>query len=173
LDEWLFDLNRQPQLIDTSALRTSSQAIELLDSIFASDRCMRLKHLWAPRALAVDDDQDVLDAVTGSLAHVKLNTSTAHEAREGLQKLYEEKFDLIILDVGLPEVNGLDLCSEIRSMPNHAATPILFLTGAANPETRAQTAIQGGKDFIAKPFRISELGLRALTWALKSQMQAV
>jgi DNA-binding response OmpR family regulator len=58
-------------------------------------------------------------------------------------------------------------------MPNHTATPILFLTGAANPETRAQTAMQGGKDFIAKPFRISELGLRALTWALKSQMQAV
>jgi CheY-like chemotaxis protein/pSer/pThr/pTyr-binding forkhead associated (FHA) protein len=173
LVQWLMDLQANPHLVNSQALRTSAHAIEVLDNVFGSNRWSRLKLLWPPCVLAVDDDRDVLDAVKGALESAYMKAVVANEARVGLEKLYTGKFDLVILDVGLPEVNGIELCSEIRSTPSHGATPILFVTGANTPETRAQTAISGGKDFIAKPFRITELALRSFLWVLKGQLEMV
>jgi DNA-binding response OmpR family regulator len=76
--------------------------------------------------------------------------------------LAENEFDLIILDVRLPDVEGFDLCKKIRALPDHKKTPVIFVTGANDLESRARSIISGGNDFICKPFMLLELSVKAL-----------
>jgi DNA-binding response OmpR family regulator len=70
----------------------------------------------------------------------------------------------------MDEINGLDLCSQIRSLPYYSQTPIVFLTGMKTLDMRAQSSLVGGNDFITKPFHASEIKLKAIFWALKDQI---
>ena len=87
--------------------------------------------------------------------------------------LSEQNFDLILLDVGLPDMNGMDICSRVRAMPHHQKTPIVFLTGAATVQNRVQSTLNGGNDLISKPFSILELAVKAIVWIFKGQLAMV
>jgi DNA-binding response OmpR family regulator len=67
-------------------------------------------------------------------------------------------------------MSGFELCSKIRTMSMHQKTPIVFITGMATFQNRAQSSLSGGNDFIGKPFNIPELGLKALMWVFKGQL---
>jgi len=79
-------------------------------------------------------------------------------------------FDLIFLDIGLPEMNGFDLCTKARTNALNDKTPIVFITGMTTFQNRVQSSLSGGSDFVGKPFNIPELGLKALIWVLKGQL---
>ena len=85
----------------------------------------------------------------------------------------EGRFDLLLLDIGLPDINGLDICTSIRQIPDHAKTPIVFLTGHDTLESRAQSSLSGGTDFIGKPFNMFELTVKVNTWVFKNQLNLV
>jgi DNA-binding response OmpR family regulator len=74
------------------------------------------------------------------------------------------------MDIGLPDMNGLDMCACIRALPKHDHTPIVFLTGQDTEENRESGTRKGASDFIGKPFNMFELTLKAHTWALKNQL---
>lgn len=84
--------------------------------------------------------------------------------------LGKSRFDLVILDLGLPDVDGLDMCSAVRNFPAHTKMPVLILTGKDNVETRAQGSLHGSSDFLAKPCNLFELTLRAYTWVYKHHL---
>ena len=81
----------------------------------------------------------------------------------------ESHFDLILLDIGLPEQSGIELCAKIREITTSRKTPIVFLTARDTVENRAQSSLHGGNDFITKPFNVSELTLKAQTWVYRAQ----
>jgi DNA-binding response OmpR family regulator len=73
----------------------------------------------------------------------------------------------------MPGKSGLDLCVDIREMPTNHVTPVVFVTSHSDFASRAQSTLSGGNDFIAKPFLLVELAVKALTWLFKESPQPV
>lgn len=110
-----------------------------------------------PLILIVDDDAGVLALVQDLLSeegYTVKPVSSAFQARGALAKLHP---DLIILDRGLPDVEGVDFLKEIRSLSGFEATPILFLTGKHSAAEKVEGLRSGGDDYLAKPFNREEL----------------
>src|SRR5207302_9145185 len=88
------------------------------------------------------------------------------------QRLLErEHFDLIFLDVEMPGQTGLELCVKIRGMEPNRTTPIVFVTSHSDFGSRAQSTLSGGNDFIAKPFLLVDLAVKALSCLFKESPQ--
>src|SRR5439155_1685327 len=83
--------------------------------------------------------------------------------------LTEGKFDLIFLDVDMPGMNGFELCTKLRNLPAHKKTPVVFVTSLNDFESRANSTMSGGNDFIAKPFLFIELAVKALVYILRGR----
>ena len=82
-----------------------------------------------------------------------------------------ERFDLIFLDVEMPGLTGLELCVKIRAMEPNRSTPIVFVTSHSDFGSRAQSALSGGNDFIAKPFLLVEVALKRSRGCLRTVPQ--
>ena len=67
-------------------------------------------------------------------------------------------------------MTGFDLCARIRNLEVHQKTPIVFLTGMASFQNKALASLSGGNDFIGKPFNLPELGVKALIWIFRGQL---
>jgi CheY-like chemotaxis protein len=78
-------------------------------------------------------------------------------------EMFEHKhFDLVFLDVHMPKMDGFHVCRALHESPTNARTPVIFVTGLRDLETRNRSEESGGVDFIAKPLLQHELGLKAL-----------
>ena len=97
----------------------------------------------------------------------------AEDSKTTLAVVIEKKFDLVFIDVGLPDMNGFELCTRLRKLPDYKKTPVVFITGAVTVQNRVQSSLSGGNDFIAKPFNLLELGVKALIWIFKGQLGMV
>ena len=110
------------------------------------------------RILVVDDEEHLADGVCEVLQSEGYSAEVAHDGMEGLRKALAESFDLILLDVMMPKMDGLRTCEELRRNGLH--TPVLFLTVKGAPEDRIRGLEAGGDDYLAKPFHLKELLLR-------------
>lgn len=102
--------------------------------------------------LVVDDEPDVVGLVSSNLKTAGFAVITAADGTEALEKAREEKPDLVILDVMLPEMSGLDVCRAIRTNPELSATPIIMLTAKADEIDQVVGLEIGADDYITKPF---------------------
>ena len=102
--------------------------------------------------LVVDDDRSLLAIIQGILSD-SFQVSLATSGAEALQILDSATVDLVLLDIMMPEMDGLEVCAAIRSNPKTADLPIIFLTGMENPEAEEQALDAGAVDFISKPVR--------------------
>lgn len=110
--------------------------------------------------LVVDDDKRVLDAINVAL-HGEGHTLTfAQSSQEALELLDAQNFDLCVLDIIMPEMNGLELIGRIRAIPHLARIPILFLTAKSRARDVADGLDAGADDYLTKPFEIVELPAR-------------
>jgi DNA-binding response OmpR family regulator len=123
------------------------------------------------RVYVVDDDPNTCATVVDSLNLVGLHTNYALYSSAAVAELAANKYDLIILDVHLPEIDGFELCSHIRNMELHGDTPIFFVTGDTSLENRVKSSLRGGNEFIAKPFSIQEIALKALKAVITGQLR--
>ena len=110
------------------------------------------------KILLVDDEVSVISFIRKGLAEEGYEVSVAFEGNSGLRMALEGSFDLIILDIMLPDINGLEICKAIRS--NQIQTPILFLTALGASENVALGLDIGGDDYLVKPFKFIELNAR-------------
>lgn len=115
-----------------------------------------MKH--APRVLVVDDEVNLADGIRENLQAEGYDTVVAHDGQEALERIHEGQFDLILLDVMMPRLDGIQVCETIRS--EGLQTPVLFLTVKNDPEDRIRGLEAGGDDYLAKPFHLKELLLR-------------
>ena len=83
-----------------------------------------------------------------------------------------EHFDLILLDIEMPVLNGFELCKRLRAVPGYEHTPVIFVTVHSDFESRAKSSLSGGDDLIAKPILPMELAAKVVMHLLKRQMPA-
>jgi len=113
--------------------------------------------------LVVDDDPIVLDLVSTVLrqeGHVDVTTVASGEAALGLLRVSEDPFDLLILDVEMPEMSGIEVSAKIRQIPSYRRTPIIMLTARSDTDSIESAFSAGANDYITKPFAISSIGAR-------------
>ena len=112
------------------------------------------------RILVVDDEPDVLDLVTYNLGQAGFQTDTAADGAEALRKARSTTPDLILLDLMLPELDGLEVCKLLRRDSKTSAIPIIMLTARASELDRIVGLELGAADYVPKPFSPRELILR-------------
>ena len=167
---FLHDLTRMPEQLNASMLRTLGQTLDFFAAQLLHTSPGTLKPTAGSKVLVVEDDQGARQLISAALQMASLQPQLADTPSIAVKALAESKFDLIFLDIGLPEISGFDVCTKIRSTPGHDGVPILFLTGMTTIQNRAQSKLLGGNDFIGKPFNVLELGIKALLWVSKGRL---
>ncbi|HEX6751454.1 MAG TPA: response regulator [Longimicrobium sp.] len=109
------------------------------------------------RVLCVDDDAELLEAVRAVLEPQRIEVHTLVDPLHFWTRLGEVEPDLLVLDIEMPHVNGIELCRVVRADPRRRALPIVFLTSRTEPETVYRVFAAGADDFVAKPFVGPEL----------------
>jgi len=110
--------------------------------------------------LVVDDEQDVLRLVTSNLKRAGYETIIAEDGGQALSKARSEKPDLIILDLMLPSISGLEVCRSLKGDPAMADMPVIMLTARDEEIDRVVGFELGADDYVTKPFSPRELVLR-------------
>jgi two-component system OmpR family response regulator len=109
------------------------------------------------KILVADDDADLLDVTTYALRREGYNIVTATDGQQAVDRHLDERPDLVLLDVGLPRMNGFDVCRRIRES---AATPIIMLTARNDDDNVVQGFLTGADDYVTKPFSHRQLAAR-------------
>lgn len=149
-------------------IQTLCQATELVSSLLDPRHHDRAKGLPHPKVLAVDDDNDLLHTLAATLELAQLPTTTCSDSQTAETLIEKEDYDLLLLDVGLPEANGPSLCDRVRGMDRYRKTPVIFLSNTL--DHGAQASLSGGNDFLPKPFNTAELTVKAETWIWKNRL---
>lgn len=104
------------------------------------------------KILVVDDEDDILDLVTYNLTREGYRVSTAIRGAEALKKVGEDPPDLILLDLMLPDIDGFDVCRELKRNARTSAIPIVMLTAKTADADQVAGLELGSDDYIVKPF---------------------
>ena len=115
------------------------------------------------RVLVVEDDADARDLISHLLRREGYEVAQAPGGAEALDLLREVPVDVILLDVMMPEVDGLEVCRRLRRTPDLAAIPVVLLTALDDMETRAAGMRLGVSEFLTKPIVKDELYRRVAT----------
>jgi putative two-component system response regulator len=110
--------------------------------------------------LVADDDAQIREVLTEHLTNLGYGIMTAASAEEALQRLEETTPDLILTDVHMGGMNGIDLCTKLKRDPRFQLTPIIILTGQSDLHARVAGLAAGADDFFAKPFDLLEIRTR-------------
>jgi len=113
--------------------------------------------LAGEKILIIDDEREICEMVSLCLENERYQPLIAEDGRKGLQSAREEKPDLIILDIYLPDMDGIEVCQELR---NFTSVPILFLSCKSEDVDKIVGLRVGGDDYITKPFSPGELTAR-------------
>ena len=112
------------------------------------------------RILIIDDEQDLVWAIRYALADEGYEVLTASNGAEGIAVAYQSHPDLVILDIVMPHVDGIQVCHTLRRDQKLASVPILFLTKRSSIEDRINGLNDGADDYLVKPFDFGELKAR-------------
>ena len=122
---------------------------------------IELVHPPKPRVLVVEDEPDIAGLIKATLErNGAMHVEVAASGDEALKAAHERTPDLVILDLNLPVLGGLEVCRILRSRPNTAHTPVVMLTARAAESDRVTGLDLGADDYITKPFGLRELAAR-------------
>jgi phosphate regulon transcriptional regulator PhoB len=109
------------------------------------------------RILIVDDEPDLVELVAYNLKREGFKVSASPDGEDALEKIRKGTFDLIILDLMLPGIQGVELCRMLRSNPKTESLPIIMLTAKSDTSEKIKGLETGADDYMTKPFSPSEL----------------
>ena len=112
----------------------------------------------AERILLIEDDRDIAGIVSSTLSDEGYRVEHAADGRTGLDRALRDPPDLVILDLGLPLLDGMDVCRRIRQ--RDPATPIMILTARGGEDDRVRGLETGADEYLVKPFGVRELVAR-------------
>lgn len=127
----------------------------------------------AAHILMVEDDEDIADFVAYNLQRQGWTTTLVHDGRAGLEQIRALRPDLVILDIMLPGMDGLQIYRAMKELPHTAGIPTLFLSARAQLEDRLEGLQLGADDYMTKPFSPRELVLRVRNILQRVQAPAV
>lgn len=165
------ELNQKPETISASTTRTLASAVDLLPALCEYANRNNDQAATNSGILVVDDEPIARRAVAQALERAKLKSMDVDNAATALTLLSDHAYDLIFLDVDMPNISGHELCAKLRAMPKHKHTPVVFVTSNTDLKNRASSMISGGNDFIGKPFNFLELAVKSLVYVLRAKIQ--
>jgi len=168
----LKEMHDKPGNINVSTTRTSTQTLLFISALL--ERAAQLPPLasFDPVVLAVDDEDLSRRAVMASLERAGVRGVACENGGAALEQARTTHFDLVVLDVDMPGMNGYELCTKLRAQPEYRDTPVIFVTGLSDFQSRARSTLSGANDLIAKPFVFVELSVKVLSYLLKGRLAA-
>lgn len=109
------------------------------------------------KILLIDDEEDLVEELGLCLEGTGYEVVISHDGQEGLEKVRREKPDLILLDVFMPEVNGFQVCHDLKKDPATQSIPIIILTAMAQEKDKSWGKECGADEYITKPCEMGEL----------------
>jgi len=109
------------------------------------------------KVLVVDDDENIRRLILACLRNENYELSEACDGNEALSQARSLRPDLIILDVMMPDKRGYEVCEELKKDPATKHSIVLFITARGGMSSRTMGELMGGDDYMAKPFRPTEL----------------
>ncbi|NNN02182.1 MAG: response regulator transcription factor [Acidimicrobiaceae bacterium] len=109
------------------------------------------------KVLVIEDEESFIDALTIGLAREGFEVSVARDGQEGLVLFLRESFDIVLLDLMLPKMSGLDVCRAIRA---HSDTPVIIVSAKGEEVDMVLLLELGADDYVTKPYRLRELVAR-------------
>jgi diguanylate cyclase (GGDEF)-like protein len=134
----------------------ASAVIEMVTNLLQQSRNNTAK------VLIVDDDTEVLTVLSRLLQPWGLEIATLNDPLKFWETLESKEPDLLILDVEMPQINGIELCQVLRNDPQHSGLPVLFLTARSDADTMRRVFAAGADDYVRKPIVEPELVTRIL-----------
>ena len=122
------------------------------------------------RILLAEDEENIRDIVKLNLELENFEVVETDNGKEAVHLFHEQHFDLIILDVMMPEMNGFEVCEQIRL--TNTSVPVIFLTAKDTSQDRIMGLKKGADDYLTKPFTLEELLLRIQNLLKRSNRQA-
>jgi CheY-like chemotaxis protein len=165
----LKEIYEKPKNINASTNRTVASAVDFLGFLFERGTLPERQEFPVSKILVVDDEAISRRAIVYALEKAKLKSTDVEEPEQALQLLTENDFDLVFLDVDMPGMTGFELCAKLRAMPHLKKTPVVFVTSLNDFESRTNSTMAGGNDFIAKPFLFIELTVKALIYVMRAR----
>jgi DNA-binding response OmpR family regulator len=108
-----------------------------------------------PRILVVEDEDAIAEGIVANLRRKHYEVDLASDGRDALARIGKQRYDLVLLDVRLPEIDGFDVCQRLRREGNFV--PILMLTARTQPDDVVYGLKLGADDYVTKPFDLAEL----------------
>jgi CheY-like chemotaxis protein len=166
----LFELIGKPAAITPSVLRTIASTVDFLALLFDCARHADTESPLSAQALVVDDDTLSNRLVVAALQRAQIQARSTDDPLVGLQWLKENHYNLVLLDIEMPSMDGFELCRRLRTLPGYQKTPVIYVTSHSDFEHRTKSILSGGDDLISKPVFPMELAVKAVTLSLKRQM---
>lgn len=111
----------------------------------------------AGKVLVVDDEPIITDLISKTLEKEGYQVTACHSAEEGLEKVRSNMPDLILLDIGMPDVDGYEFCGRLQKDEKFAKIPVIFLSGKSAEEDGGRSFELGAATYIRKPFSNASL----------------
>ena len=169
LGKLVLKLLEKPALFTPSALQAITAAIELLEELAPGGAEADLANPPV-RALVVDDEPLTRRAISNALQLTFGKPDTAENGEAAVVLAQSKVFDVIFLDIMMPDMDGFQTCAKIRETKFNSATPIIFVSSHKDTESQEKSFECGGNGFISKPVLPAEIFLTALTFTLRARM---
>ena len=121
------------------------------------------------KILVVDDDLNIQEMLNSGLSRYGFSVQVSSSAIDALSMIEKTKFDLLIIDVMMPDIDGITLCKTIRNMDKSADIPVIILTALSDAETMNDALLFGAVDYVVKPFDMRSLKEKINSALHKSQ----
>jgi CheY-like chemotaxis protein len=160
----------KPALFTSTAQQAITTAIRLLEEIVPDGVEPDLSNPPV-RALVVDDDPIARRAISNALQLTFGKPDNAENGNAAVALAESKVFDVIFLDIMMPDMDGFETCSKIRKTRLNVATPVVFVSSQNDGESRQKSTHCGGNGLISKPILPAEIFLTALTFTLRARMR--
>jgi CheY-like chemotaxis protein len=171
LEALIKEVSDRPKANNALVLRTVAQAITFLFTLIESGDENVEGGATAIRVLVVDDEEIARRAISFALEKAGFDTLRVSEPATALKILVENRFDLLFLDIEMPEMNGFELYTKVRGLPLHEKIPAVFMTTQGEYARHVQASTNEGNDLIAKPFPYSEVAVKAQMLLAKAKLK--
>ena len=167
----LKELRDQPQFLSGSTLNTVARSVESLEGMFVSPEGIDSPAAPSLSALIVESDTESVHAAATALEVARVKTTATADPVFGMGQLASTSYDLVVAGINLSGMTGFELLAQMEVLPNHANTPIIFVTTHDNYASYMLDGLIARNDLIGKPYPSIELTLKALAWLYRKRLQ--
>ena len=161
-----------PGRLNPAIQHTLASLVDFLELVLQRARETGASPPGTGQVLVVDDDPLSNHLVVSALGEEKLQARSTEDAEAAWKMLQETHFDLFVLDIEMPGLDGFELCKRVRTLPGYKKTPVIFVTVHNDFQNRAKCTLSGGNDLLSKPILPVELTAKVVMFLVKSQLQA-